>query len=313
MRQIQACDIDDAIKKMTFPVRRESVITDKTNVSARRDAIIRKVSDPDGTSHDKILGLVPGGREIIPYADITGWVEQQFQKSGIQYTLKTSDLCGQTDDLYQEYVFDIDMDTPDGQDVSPMVIVRASMVNVPLKLMFGTYRFVCSNGVTIGNTFRNIKIASRNVEALRQSSLGDEFRQTLDKMNIVSDRYRVLSEESFEEYLQRMFESRPLPLEVKKSTLYAMQADGLISISQFPDKNGVLKDARLGYDDFLGMTYDSQSHMVLDSHKKEVLSIRKDISAYELYQYETDVCTHAVLNLDTRSYGYMHISNMFQV
>lgn len=304
--------IEDAKKESSFDIRRESLITNQSSMGMRKDALIRQVRDISGNLSDKIIGTVPSGRSIIPYPETISWLDREFSRTGIQFKLKSSDIYGSQSDMYQEYVFDAGLETPDHQDVYPMAIVRASMIDSPLKITFGAYRFVCKNGMMVGRTFSDLKINARGVESLQKSQIGDSFSATITNMKRVSERYQSLASESWINYFAMLINNKNLPLEVKKSCMYDLQSSGVVTINP-QMKEGKMVDPRMSYEDFLGMRFSDDKSSVLGEKGECLISLNKEISAYDLYNYETDVCTHNVLNISSKTYGYMHISRMFDV
>jgi hypothetical protein len=216
------------------------------------------------------------------------WLIQDFEDAGLDYKLRDSVVMSKGD-LYQEYIFDRKVDTPDNSDMAPMALVKASYVDVPLEVFFGTYRFVCSNGVIVGETINKIRVAP-NTQNLLQSSIKDEIKTRLSEFSEVSNLYKKLEDESFNPYLDLYLAEVYLSAGYKKAVLHELEKNGNIE---------VLKD-KLRNPDFQGDV--SKLYNVLD-----------EITAWEFYNIVTNILTMKARSVGARSSVYHTASKIFGI
>jgi hypothetical protein len=182
--QVQGIPLGAARAEVDFPFVRENLITEENNYGAGRDAIVR-------TDEEKSLGIISKKRAIVPYADIMDWVVDEFTGSSIPFKLKNSVITSKGE-LHQEYLFDFPFEAPDDEDIAPRVVVKGSYIGRPLEIAFGTYRFVCSNGALVGNTFESIILNSRDISGMSNFMLREDIKRGLDSMDSVSKKYKTM-------------------------------------------------------------------------------------------------------------------------
>lgn len=291
---LQGLDLEQVKKEIAFPVLREDVITEKDSILVNSNAVVREI---DGEK--QILGLIPRNRSLLPYDEIMDWVVDEFQQSGVDFKLKESSLLKRSN-LFQQYVFDGEVLNPDGQDISPMVILKASHVGIPLKIDFGTYRFVCANGVVVGNTISSIKLRSNDLDNLLRFGLRDEIRAGLDNMKGVSQRYDELAGEDMDNIFVKMMASQRVPASLKKNVIQHMEAKGLVEIFA----PGLIKGVNL-----LGAKENDLEFTSFDG--EPIFKVLEKQSAWALYNDLTELATHTTKNEPARMYYYQTISNLF--
>lgn len=274
--------LSDAFREVSFPVERRNLVTEDPNQPTEYQMVHRTDTDQD-------LGVVPSVYPYVKYRDVMKWMVQNFERAGVDYKLRDS-LVQNKGDVYQEYLFDHDVDTPDGSDMSPLVIAKMSYVRAPLEIYFGTYRFVCSNGVMVGNTIQKIHVSPK-VQDLLQSSIRDDIRQSLEKFVKVSNLYTKLQNESFNPFLTQYVLDHYVTAGFKKAVLAELQNAGNIE---------VLKD-KLKQEDFSQGDLD-QIYRVVD-----------EITAWDFYNIVTNIATRKSRSVGARFRNYQNVSRVFNI
>jgi hypothetical protein len=291
--EIMGLDLQKAKNEISFPVRKEHIFTED-NQLVNKNAII------DESNDDSVLGLVSPKRGIIQYPQVMEWVTGVFDRVGTPYKLMESTFATRSKNLFQSYIFDASIDTPDGQNLSPMFLLRSSYVGSPLTVDLGTYRFVCSNGVTIGNTFKSIKVKGNDVEGLLTHDLLTEIRMSLENILKIGERYSTMFEEDMKDYLVNFFSSPRVPVAFKKLLLDRLVGEGTIQRSD----EEVLKGEH-----FLSMNM--SNNIIKPRGKDSELKIIEEKSAWDLYNTCTELSSHNTRNVSTRDWYNAAISEVF--
>ncbi len=291
---VEGLDLSQVRKEVQFPVFKEHVVTEEDNVSVNSSAVMR---DIDGEK--KVLGLVSRKRSLLPYEEAMDWVTDEFQKTGIDFKLKESSILKRSN-LFQQYLFDGEVENPDGYDISPMVILKASHIGTPLELDFGTYRFVCSNGVTVGNTIGKIKVKARDLDNLLRYSIKDDICANLEKMRDLSERYRELQNEDMFPFLSNMVLNPVIPAELKKNLIEFGESKGIIEVQD----SRAIKGKNL-----LGAKENNREFSTYEG--APMFRVISDQSAWEFYNDATEIATHNTRNESARMYYYRVISDLF--
>ena len=293
-RETEGLDLNLIRNEVSFPIHREKVVTEE-GTSVDNTAVVRKI---DGEK--KVLGLVSQDRMLLPYADIMDWMVEEFQNSGTEFKLRESSLIkGST--LFQQYIFDGDIQNPDGYDISPMVIMKASYTGTPLKLDFGTFRFVCSNGVTVGETISSLKVKSSDLPNLLRYSLREEIKLKLQQMTGLTQRYNELQNVKMDNFLTTMILDPEIPSLFKKDVVYNLESKGIAEIGN----QSFLKGKHLSTSKFTP----DRSFNTPDG--EEIFRLVGDQSAWNLYNDSTEIATHRTRNEFTRMSYYNSISRVF--
>lgn len=280
--QYTGLDLQNARSEIGFPVQRESLISEQTRTASNKDILIRADSGVR-------VGVVPKTHQIVPYGDIMDWVTSQFDQVGVDYKLRES-LVTNTGDLYQEYLFDLDVTPPDGEEISPLVILRGSYTGVPLQVKMGTYRFVCLNGVVVGETIQDMRVSAHNSHSILPSSIKDQINFKFQKFADVATKYSELYAVPFNAYLVPFLASEVLPLLMKKAVFYQMQEDGNIEL-----------------------TVEKLKAANLTGALKELYKVVEEQSAWYLYNVATQYATHQARSVNARITQYQGISQFFGV
>lgn len=279
---IEGQDVAGARREADFTVTSELLETAQT-----RHEVNQKMLRRDDTGED--IGVVHVNRGIIPYPQIMDWVTGAMDELQLRYKLRESVLM-RNHDLYQEYVLDQNERGPDGEGFAPMILLRASHTGMPMKADMGTFRFVCANGIVIGQTFRSIKIGSRDAGSdLLQTSIKEDLSNNLENFSRVADLYRDLDSAPMNAYLNSILMDVDISAKLKKLTIAALAEEGNVE---------VLKE-KIKSEDF--------------QRPEELISIVNEVSAFHLYNILTNVATHKTRNASTRSFTYGKISQVFGV
>ena len=129
---------------------------------------------------DRILGVVPHDRPFLSFGSIMDFMTEQLKAAAVPFKIKDNVLT-EKGELFQTYVFDRAFDGPDGEKLVPMIIARANYLNRPLDLDFGSYRFVCRNGVMLGNTIGRIRIGTKQTSDLARLSFQNQFEMAFER------------------------------------------------------------------------------------------------------------------------------------
>lgn len=290
---VQGLDLGQAMSELAFPVSRDNAIAESYMKDVQKDAVLREDTD-------EVLGLISKRRPLVPYPEMMTWMVDEFDKSGIPFKLKESSLVGRGN-LYQEYVFDMNIDNPDGQGIAPMVIAKGSYVGTPLKLDFGILRFVCTNGVIVGQIIESLRVKPSELRNLLRYSLREDISAGLDRMKVVSNRYNDLAQESMLRYICPFFSSDKTPMAFRKQMMEVMETQGAFKV--ITDKFNSEKFNLMDTDD----------DRVYFSHEGEALFSIEDptYSAWDFYNVATEVATHSMRSEVARQVAYQSISHAF--
>lgn len=291
---VTGLDLNKVKNEISFHVDREGVLTDEETLINKK-AMTRMTEDGK-----KVLGLVSPKRQIIPYSEMMDWVVGEFQNVGIPFKLQESSIVRKSDDLFQQYLFDMDVDNPDGQDISPMLILRGSHVGTPLKIDMGTYRFVCANGAIVGKTFKTISVKAKDIDSLLRYGLRDNIAAGIESMRRISARYHELESEDMYPYFMSMFTSTAVPVSLKKAMFDFLSTNGTIQ---------PLTEKTVKNQDFL--TFKLEDNLIVNRDSESILEIVNPVSAWKLYNDATEISTHSSKNEISRSYFYRTISEVF--
>ena len=117
---IPGLNLEKEKTEIDFSLLRENLLSEESHVDSNQDLLIREDTKQK-------LGIISKKRNLLPFSQIMDWVVNEFDRSGVSFKLKSSSLSKKSD-LFQDYVFDTKLDTPDGLEISPRAIVKASYV-----------------------------------------------------------------------------------------------------------------------------------------------------------------------------------------
>jgi hypothetical protein len=261
-------------KKIDFPVNRETQLSETHQFVSG----FTRIAVPDSNNAGKTIpiGEVPATRPYLPYGETMDWVVKEFGEIGIPFKLRTSVIDRKNFNLYQEYLFDQDVTSPDGEGISPMVIVHSSYVKrSPLALYLGTYRFVCSNGAIVSaGSKTHLSVNTYNWGSIQNKGFHDDFRAALDHYTDVSAFYARLSDAPLSETVEDIFKSKLIPFCIRKKVIGQLEEEGLAIVNGLSDQP------------------DGEKFKVLkeeDLSTSSLLSVSEDVSTWDVYNRFTDI------------------------
>jgi hypothetical protein len=261
-------------KKIDFPVNRETQLSETYQFVSGFNQIV--IPDPNNIGKILPIGEVPATRPFFPYAETMDWILKEFNEIGIPFKLRASVIDRKNFNLYQEYIFDQEVTSPDGEGISPMVVVHSSYVKgSPLSLYLGTYRFVCSNGaiVSVGGK-THISVNTRNWDGLLDRGFHDEFRDAFDHYADVSVFYARLSDIPLAGNTEAIFGSKLIPFCMRKKIIGQLEEDGLVVVNIASDKSD-------------GEKYKALKEEELSN--PSILSVNGNVSTWDVYNRFTNL------------------------
>jgi hypothetical protein len=261
-------------KKIDFPVSRETQLSETHQFVSGFNRIA--VPDPKNAGKTMPIGEVPITRPYLPYGETMDWVVKEFEEIGIPFKLRTSVIDRKNFNLYQEYLFDQDVTPPDGEGISPMVLVHSSYVKgSPLALYLGTYRFVCSNGAIVsagGKT--HLSVNTYNWGGIQNKGFHDDFRVAFDHYADVSAFYARLSDVPLSETVEDIFKPKLIPFCIRKKVIGQLEDEGFAVINTVSDQPDGEKFKALKEEDL---------------STPSLLSVSGDVSTWDVYNRFTDI------------------------
>lgn len=281
-------DTGEMMKEIDFPYHVERAVGDDSNLYTTKDVVIRD-------DEELPLGLISRKRTLIDHKEIAGWVLDELKRTQIPFKLRDY-AVNKKGDVYQEYVFDKGIDTPDGESMSPMLIAKQSYISTPLEIYMGTYRFVCSNGAMVGNTIESLKVKPNEMNGLLQTSLQNDLEFRLNRFSRVSEIYKDMGGQKFDEVLFQILISEVLPTMLKKQTLQLLADQGLVNI---------LTEDTIKSPDFANET--SVKALYNPTESSEALT------GFFLYNLLTQITTHRARSATARVMQFNSVSNFFGI
>lgn len=283
---VQELDRIQAKKEIGFGVERVPLVTEPSPHEHVDRLLIQRTDDPP-EGYKKKLGIVKSSRTHIPYSTMVDWVERELDAANIKYKLKESTIT-KRGNMYQEYLFDKDIDTPDGENMSPLLILNGSYVDTPMEAYFGTYRFVCSNGVMVGETISKLTVKP-NIQDLLQSTIRDELQMKLKQFQTVEGLYSNLQNEDYASYLWAVFADEYLGTKIKKELILLLQNDGNIEVTKEKIRSSDLEDPQ------------------------SLITILDNIDAWAFYNMVTQVATIHSKSVQSRVHNFSRVSKDFGI
>lgn len=280
-------EIKDSVN---FEVTDEGAISEETTTFLNKKAVMRV--HEDGTREP--YGLVATNRPLLHHKDLLEWINGGMQKSGVNYKV-IDNVVDNRGDLFQQYLLDTTIDTPDGQDISPMMILKASYIGKPLELMTGTYRFVCSNGAVVGNTIESYSVKPNELSGLLTRSIEGEVTRSVTNMNRVSQRYSALANESMSDYLGPLIGNRKLATGIRKEVLYSLESSGHVQLPLEEDE--------------IEINGETLNH----SDPTTLFTLVNDDSGWHLYNLCTQLASHTTRTASSRNRADRQVAEVFRV
>jgi hypothetical protein len=134
-----------------------------------------------------------------------------------------------------------------------------------LEFHFGAYRFVCSNGAItsysgVKESYRSIN--TQNWNGLRNFSIGEWLKRSLERMEAVSAFYKKMHNTSLLDRHKEIFSEKSMPVPLRKSVLTALETVGKVEVTveshrkrQPPLNSVLLKDIHLEEENIDGFVH----------------------------------------------------------
>lgn len=279
-------------KDVFFSVERERLFR-KDGTDTKYDAIYKKKSREQ-------LAVVSRDYALITHRQAVDFVHHVLDKAGIKKVESRYEMSNNGAKLFNiirfpDYKFDPAKDTgidntADGNKKSdpyiPQVVIRNSYdKSSTLDFTYGAYRFVCQNGVMIGDTAYNVKVkhSGKHIDfAEYEEPLIERIVATMDG---VHNLYRRLNKEKGDSFiklliLQEFFTAK------KYREEFISKLNGVVDVDYTTDENGKLIPKNV--------------------------EIKKQISAYAVYNIMTAIATHYVKSPMVRQRMNMKIAQTFK-
>jgi hypothetical protein len=275
----------EAVKKeISIQVIREPLISKyHRNIESQSDIVL--AVQKNGTL--KRVDDVPRKRPFSKFLDAYDWINSEFSRTGLEFKLRRSVIEIKKMSLYQEYIFNREVTTPDGEGIAPMVLVKAShsRSGSPLEINLGAYRFTCSNGaiVTVG-TMSTIKITEANWKIYTNSELHKSFIQAFDQYDTVSELYTELEKIKAIDVFDDLFSSNMLSLRLRKKVLEKLENENRIEITR--DFNDPLMNKAMSKTKYL-------TGKMLEEPKSSISLTRQRMSLWDIYNRFTEQVRHS--------------------
>ena len=281
---VKALNLQSARSALYFPIEREKLMATDSGKIVSKSVIFHTVSNDDGSNERQVLGYIPEKRKIIPYTDMMDWIVSELSNLGTEYKLIESGITGRECRLDQRYVFDVDIDNPDGEALIPMMMVTGSYIGLPLAVEMGTYRLVCENGAMVKiKEFGKARITANDVESLRRQNIREVVARSLNSMDVISTRYKEMASEDWTGALIRTLSS-PIPsVSFKKSIVEHLESH--------KDMYKVVSET-IKNEGFLGLKAGATPDEIVDRDNRTIFKINNQKSEYDFYNDMTYVSTH---------------------
>jgi ribosomal protein S19E (S16A) len=233
---VKELDIAEAKKACAFDVRREDMFSDENNLQSKFKMV--SVKPPEDAEFIR-LGEVNENRPFILYPEAVDWVNEQLSGAGSDYKLFRAEIERKTKALFHQYIFNGEIESPDGHNIAPMVILRASYQGwrPAMEIHLGTYRFICSNGAIMGaGGLESIRVNCHNWTELGKAGIADRFRNALDNLQDISKMYANLDKVQLSEKFKEVFSAKAFSIALRKKVLAALEKDGKVEITKESDR-----------------------------------------------------------------------------
>ncbi len=290
---IQGLDLGTKIQELSFPVHKETLLAETAGVKVNRAVILRTVDNAR-------LGLVSLDRPPQNHGATMQWFTDELAKTGVPFKLKNCAVSDKDLSLYQEYVMDFDVTPPDGEKINPMIILRSSFVGKPLSLNFGTYRFTCANGVTVGRTIDKIDLSAKEFGNFARMAMGDAIKRNLDAYKAIETLYARMADADLQPVLASVFGPNQIPIKAKKSALEKLELSGVLTVikeGDTSDEESMVR--RLRKTDFENIAEHAQFH--------------SSATLWDVYNHLTSWASREPKSENTRMVSWRAIDQAFAV
>ncbi|MDR1180099.1 MAG: hypothetical protein LBK44_06305 [Spirochaetales bacterium] len=281
----QELDYNEERKKCLFEVKREKFLSEENGYISKNQLLSIKL--PEMQEYN-ILGEIPADRPLVRYENAVDWINEQLPGFNFKNKLVLSELEGKYHALFQQYLLNIYIDTPDKQKISPSIYLRASYYGPrpALEVHFGAFRYICSNGAIAsyqGVRESYIGINNRNWKGFDRLNLHSWLDRSLEGSTAISAVYRRLAAISLLDKQNEVFTRKALPIGLRKKVLGLLELSGNIEIDVESERKRPprLKSVLL-----------KEHHLQEDTIEKYV-HVKNDIPLWDIYNDFTNSATES--------------------
>lgn len=283
MAEIERAEVvtrDTMMEEIAFPITREELLSED-GLHTGKDALIRK-------DKDLVLGVIPSKKDIVFYPQLVLWLEESLDTLKLPFVMNEHALIRDGSRLYQEYVIQKSLeDTPDGNDLSPMVLLDSSYATGNSIIEFGTFRLVCSNGAKVRETIQSLKM--RSVQGSLGSASREDLKDSLLQFAKVALGYKELAEKPFHPIIEMYLLDESISFAFKKAVIEMLISEGQASLGKDLSKKALL------------------------DNPMDVFDSVEPIDQWMFYNILTAVATHKAKTISSRSTAYRKISELFGI
>lgn len=277
-------DYNGERKKCLFEVKREKFFSEKNGYISKNQLLSIK---PPEMKEYNIIGEIPAKRPLIRYEDTIDWINEQLSGFNFRNKLAESKIDGNYA-LFQQYVFNLYIDNPDNQKISPSIYLRSSYYGPrpALEIHFGAFRYVCSNGMIAsyqGVRESYIGINNRNWNGFDRLNLHPWLDRSLEGVTAISGAYKRLATISLLDKQNEIFTGKTLPIALRKKVLGLLELSENIEIDVKSERKRTprLKSVLL-----------KEHHLQEDTIGKYV-HVKNDVSLWDIYNDFTNSATES--------------------
>ncbi len=258
---VTGLDLATERASIAFEFKRDPLVAEETKVGTKLHELVR-------SDTNQAIGMISKKKGLLPYGELMDWTVNAFKKTEVPFKLKNSTIT-KHGGLFQQYVFDMPIETPDGSAMSPMILLRGSYTGKPAILDFGTYRFVCANGAIVGQTIEKASFSPAQIGELLRTEYADQLAIKFEKFKIVVEKYKTFSQTSLVDSLAIFLGNEKVPYPMKKAALRSLEELGFLSV----DIEGRIKNENV------------------DNYNTHVTMLREG-TGWDLYNAMTDSSSH---------------------
>jgi hypothetical protein len=220
--EVPSISNDQALLSAKFDFTRETLETKDSHKGPGLDGLL--FTRPDGKFINK---PIKADRMVLKYEDVVQFVINELDKTGVTWKFKNS-VITKNGGLHAEVLFDYAVANPDDKDLSALAIIKSDLTSLPLQVKFGTYRYVCMNGVTVGDTISDVLIRPKLAHEMLDMSLQDQFSRAFAAFETVGLKYKSLLDAPLSLALRDFLTDVETPFTLKKMALKQLEKDSVI-------------------------------------------------------------------------------------
>jgi len=293
----QALSLSETREKIKLPVFREDMLSVKNKLPSSYQMVLLKSG-----RELNCLGEVKADRPFILHEELMDWLCEEFDKIGIKFKLRTHSLSQGKFSLYQQYLFNFDIETPDHRLVNPLIFIKNSfVVGSAFELHFGTYRYICTNGaIHEEKELTHITANSKNWNSIRGNGLAGKFEAAFNSYVSISDFFRNLYSMSLSDKFEKLFSPGLLPIGIRKQVLASLELSHDIAVNiDIPKKNAKVKSRYLKEEDFVNIG--------------KSITLTGDLSMWDVYNRFTSYSSNQLNSGGGELNANRHIDKAFSI